>query len=177
MTSLEIALNWIIETEGGYVNHPSDPGGETKYGISKRQYPYLDIESLSEKAARDIYRRDYWLKNQCDKLPAPLALFTFDCFVNHKPKTAAMLLQMAIGARADGIIGPMTLERASNSDQHTAVRFMALERLDYYDKIAQSNSKLSAFLQGWRGRVLDLYELILQHYFIESVSRETKTEA
>lgn len=72
----------ILEVEGGYVNHPNDPGGETKYGISKRAYPNLDIRNLTPEAALAIYRRDYW-----DKLPPGLEpaarWFLFDCAVNH----------------------------------------------------------------------------------------------
>lgn len=156
-----LALDWIIKTEGGYVNDPTDRGGETKYGISSRQYPNLDIANLSEATAREIYNRDYWFAYRCDEMPPAIALFTFDALVNHRPETAAILLQQSINATADGIIGPATVKRAWRADPHTVIRLMALKRLDLYDAIVRANSSQAKFIDGWRARVLDLYEYTL----------------
>ncbi|KWT77357.1 glycosyl hydrolase 108 family protein [Candidatus Magnetominusculus xianensis] len=62
------AVRFVLDAEGGYVNDPDDPGGETKYGISKRAYPSLDIKSLTIEDAKRLYRRDYWGRASCDAL-------------------------------------------------------------------------------------------------------------
>lgn len=76
------AVAHILRFEGGYVNDPADPGGETKYGISKRAYPQLDIKNLTVEDAKAIYYRDYWLPAGCDSLPTAAAFLVFDFAVN-----------------------------------------------------------------------------------------------
>lgn len=101
----------VIGHEGGYVNDPNDPGGETNWGISKRSYPNVDIRNLTRDGALQIYYTDYWPKGQCDALPGPLALIVFDSVVNAGPGTADALLkaiQSGAGVTADGVIGPQT---------------------------------------------------------------------
>lgn len=81
--SFQSAFEMVIGTEGGYVNDPHDPGGETKYGISKRAYPDLDIENLTLEQAKDIYLRDYWGPAGCGAaMDDALATLLFDCAVN-----------------------------------------------------------------------------------------------
>jgi len=63
------AIKFILNAEGGYVNHPKAPGGETKYGISKKSYPNYDIKNLTEEEAITIYKRDFWDRFQLDSLP------------------------------------------------------------------------------------------------------------
>lgn len=79
----EAAVQHVLEVEGGYVDHPSDPGGETKYGISKRAYPNLTIATLTRAEAKRIYHRDYWRPLGVDDLDPRLALLAFDAAVNH----------------------------------------------------------------------------------------------
>ena len=76
------AFRFILRHEGGYSNYPEDPGGETKFGISKRAYPNLDISSLKLHEAKEIYRRDYWNASGADELPFPLNVAHFDTAVN-----------------------------------------------------------------------------------------------
>lgn len=76
------ALELLLHFEGGYVNDPNDAGGETKYGISKRAYPNLDIASLTKSDAAEIYLRDYWDACRCSEMPEPLSLSVFDYAVN-----------------------------------------------------------------------------------------------
>lgn len=87
MTLWERAIDQLLLAEGGYVNDPKDPGGETKFGISKRSYPHLDIAGLTREEAIQIYRRDYW-----DPIPAYLSdgmrWMVFDSAVNHGLPTA-----------------------------------------------------------------------------------------
>ncbi|NCX93262.1 MAG: hypothetical protein EBX40_01115 [Gammaproteobacteria bacterium] len=80
--NFETAVSIILDHEGGYVNDPKDRGGETRYGISKRAYPDLDIKNLSKADAIAIYRKDYWDKIKADTLPGWLRLMAFDCAVN-----------------------------------------------------------------------------------------------
>ena len=83
MSAFEQAFAVVVGTEGGYVNNPADPGGETKFGISKRAYPHLDIGALELADAHAIYRRDYWDRLPGDSLAPPLALLAFDAAVNN----------------------------------------------------------------------------------------------
>ena len=82
MSNFDRAFAIVVGIEGGYVNDPKDPGGETKYGISKRQYPNIDIKNLSLQQARDIYQRDYWNTHGLDSLEYGKALLVFDTAVN-----------------------------------------------------------------------------------------------
>lgn len=103
------AFEIIIGHEGGYVNDPRDPGGETKYGISKKAYPYADIKNLTLDQAKEIYKRDYWDRLEADKLPESVRLMVFDCGVNCGLTAAKKILQRAAGAKDDGVIGPKTM--------------------------------------------------------------------
>ena len=100
------AFEALIGHEGGYVNDPRDPGGETKYGISKRAYPGTDIKNLTLDAAKAIYRRDYWAPAGCDSLPAAVRFDVFDAAVNSGLGQAIRFLQTALGTKADGQFGP-----------------------------------------------------------------------
>ncbi len=99
------AFDRLIGHEGGYVNDPDDPGGETKWGISKRAYPHLDISSLTREQAKTIYFRDFWTPLGGDAHSA-IRFQTFDFAVNSGIQTAIRKLQAVIGAVDDGIFGP-----------------------------------------------------------------------
>jgi lysozyme family protein len=89
--SFDDAFAAVIGVEGVYSNDPNDPGGETKYGISKRAYPNTDIKNLTLDQAKAIYRSDYWNPLQLDAKPWPTALLLFDCAVNQGRTFAATL--------------------------------------------------------------------------------------
>ena len=82
MSNFDAAFGIVVGVEGGYVNDPQDPGGETKYGISKRRYPSEDIANLTLERAKFLYQRDYWNPHHCDALPWGEALLVFDTAVN-----------------------------------------------------------------------------------------------
>lgn len=103
------ALEHVLAEEGGYVNDPADPGGETKYGISKRAHPELDIKALTPTQAAEVYRASYWNVIRGDELPPAVALAVFDGAVNQGPAVAAKQLQAAVGTAQDGAIGPRTI--------------------------------------------------------------------
>ena len=109
MSTFDQAFAIVIGEEGGYVNDPNDPGGETKYGISKHAYPSLNIKDLTLETAKAIYKADYWDKVQGDMLPGCVAAMVFDSAVNNGVSRAVRLLQMAVGATADGQLGPGTM--------------------------------------------------------------------
>ena len=104
----DAAFPILIAHEGGYVNDVRDPGGETKYGISKRAYPNEDIPNLTLDRAKELYFRDYWAKAGCDLCPPALAVVVFDAAVNNGVDRAVRLLQEGLGVTADGIIGNQT---------------------------------------------------------------------
>lgn len=104
------AFDKLINHEGGYVNNPRDPGGETKYGISKRQYPQEDIKNLTLTRAKAIYAKDYWAGVGCDLVPEGLKFDLFDTAVNSGPGRAVKLLQQTVGQAQDGVLGPLTLQ-------------------------------------------------------------------
>lgn len=93
MQAFDRALEFVLAREGGYSNDVHDPGGETRYGISKRIYPDLDIKNLTVKQAGEIYKRDYWDPNWCDQLPYWAALAVFDTAVNMGRHAAIVCLQ------------------------------------------------------------------------------------
>lgn len=82
MDDFEKAFRFIMRWEGEYSNDPNDPGGETRFGISQRAYPDLDLTTLTLEQAKDIYYRDYWLRAGCDKLSFPLNICVFNAAVN-----------------------------------------------------------------------------------------------
>ena len=144
------AFDRLIGHEGGYVFDPRDPGGETKYGISKRSYPALDIRALTLADAKAIYRRDYWDRAQCDKMPLELAFDVFDAAVNSGIGQAIRWLQRSIGVADDGYVGPLTIGALVRDDDPSAVqaRFNG-HRLEFMTRL----STWDVFGKGWARRI------------------------
>ena len=143
------AFTTLIAHEGGYVNHKSDPGGETRYGISKRAYPNIDIANLTLEAAKEMYKRDYWDRAQCDKLPPTVAFQVFDTAVNSGIGQSIRFLQRAVGVADDGVVGPLTLNAVRRHDaEAVAARFNG-HRLEFFTKL----STFDVFGKGWVRRV------------------------
>lgn len=103
------AVKLILEEEGVLSDRKDDLGGLTKYGISQKAYPHLDIRALTLEQAKGIYLTDYWLECGCDKMPWWAALIVFDCAVNQGTGIAKRLIQQTVRAFQDGVIGPKTL--------------------------------------------------------------------
>ena len=93
MKNFNEIIEQVLEHEGGYVNDPKDLGGETKYGITKRFYPDIDIKNLTIEQAKDIYKKDYWDRNKVESLPQNLWHIYFDMCVNMGKRTAVKVLQ------------------------------------------------------------------------------------
>lgn len=143
------AFEKILGHEGGYVDNPRDPGGETKFGISKRAYPNVDIKNLSVEGAKMIYKKDYWDALACDSMPVSARLFVFDCAVNCGKVAAIKILQRAVKVKDDGVLGPMTLKALTNSVPMTFVTRFAGCWIDYYTNL----SGWPTYGKGWVRRV------------------------
>ena len=140
----------LINHEGGYIFNPHDPGGETKFGISKRSYPHLDIHSLTLADAKTIYRRDFWDRAQCDKLHPDLAFDLFDGAVNSGIGQSIRWLQRAIGVADDGVVGPLTLASINRENDTSAIRARYNgHRLDFMTRL----STWDVFGKGWARRI------------------------
>ncbi len=126
------AVAIVLEREGVFSADPRDDGGATKYGISARSYPDLDIAGLAVEQAIELYRRDYWERCRCAELPWPLALALFDGAVNQGAVPATRCLQQALGVSADGAVGPATVRAARDAPQRQVLaRFLARRALRY----------------------------------------------
>lgn len=145
-------LKIILQIEGGYNLDPDDPGGATKFGISKRSYPQLDIFNLTQSEAEAIYKKDYWERFHIEDLPDFFRLTFFDCCVNQGGPTAVKLLQGILLLKVDGIIGPATIEDANGIAPNTLVYEFAMSRFQSYI----DNKNFSTFGIGWLNRLLKI---------------------
>jgi lysozyme family protein len=143
------AFDALISHEGGYVSDPRDPGGETKFGISKRAYPNVDIKALTLEQAKAIYKSDYWDRSQCDSLPPVVAFQVFDTAVNSGIGQSIRFLQRAVGVADDGQVGPLTINAVKRLDAETIVARFNGQRLDFMTKL----STFDIFGRGWCRRI------------------------
>ena len=151
MTWFDQCFDKLIVSEGGYNNVPSDPGGETNFGISKRAYPQVDIKNLTRDSAKEIYKRDYWDRAQCDKLPPALAYLIFDAAVNSGIGQAIRFLQRALGVADDGVMGALTVSAIQRVDaESVCARFLG-QRLDFMTRL----STFDVFGKGWARRIAE----------------------
>jgi lysozyme family protein len=141
----------VLEHEGGYVNDPDDPGGETRYGISKRAYPDTDIKELTIEVAKGLYKRDYWDKYRVSDIPNRIRHGYFDMCVNMGGYRATKILQEACNSKnaekidIDGGIGPATI-RASSSVEEFRLRAY---RVLYYAELVMKKPKMEKYWVGW----------------------------
>lgn len=143
------AFERLIGHEGGYVNDPRDPGGETKFGISKRSYPAEDIKGLTLERAKAIYRRDFWGVAGCDAVPDAMKFDLFDMAVNSGPVTAIKTLQRSASVTPDGLLGPITLQALNSTPTPRLVARFNGHRLDFMTDL----KTWSVFGKGWAKRV------------------------
>lgn len=160
----EKAFAYVIQNEGGYVFDKNDPGGETKFGITKRSYPSLNIRDLTLEDAKKIYYRDFWQKGKFEEISDDLiATQLFDLSVNLGIRAAVIILQRALRAvginvQEDGLMGSQTLSAVSNSDPRCLLAAIKSEAARYYRQIAAKNPSQQKFLKGWLNRA---YKAIL----------------
>ena len=146
--TFDAAFERLIGHEGEYVNDLRDPGGETKFGISKRSYPALNIASLTREMAKAIYLKDFWLPLGEDAHPA-IKYQAFDFAVNAGIQTAIRKLQQAIGVADDGNFGPVSRAAMSSMPASAVLFLYNAKRIEFYASL----STFSTFGKGWVRRV------------------------
>lgn len=133
--NFDIALDRLMDHEGGYVNDPNDPGGETKWGVSKRSYPDLDIKNLSKEDAKVIFRRDFWDRINGDKVHDGVAWQLADFAYHSGPETAVRYYQRALGVADDGRWGPVSMKAAETMSESDQIQLIVAERLDFMTRL------------------------------------------
>ncbi|ENX58186.1 MULTISPECIES: glycoside hydrolase family 108 protein [Acinetobacter] len=151
--TFQTALKRVLQHEGGYVNHPSDPGGETNYGITKataQNYGYKgSMKNIPMDMVERIYKNQFWDALSCDSFPYSFAYQYFDAGVNHGLVNARKILQRALGVKDDGIVGAITLNEIRKQPQFALINLFNAERIQFYTRIKTFNT----FGKGWMSRV------------------------
>jgi len=162
-------IDFSLEQEGGYVNDPADPGGETNYGISKRSYPDLEIKRLTRDHAISLYRSEFWERLSLPSMAPAVAAATFDAAVNCGPGSAVRWLQSGINdlvhsptgsdIDVDGDLGPQTIAASQHCSALRLAMAIQAARLRHYCRLA---AKHPQYLRGWAMRLAALQDLIVQ---------------
>jgi lysozyme family protein len=147
--TFDIAFERLMGHEGGYVNDPQDPGGETKWGISKRSYPHVDIKNLTRDDAKGIYYRDFWAPIKADQLLDGVAFQLLDFAINSGIGTAVRHLQQAVGAADDGHWGPESQKRLDAMTESDVIMLVIAERLEFMTYL----KNWTAHGKGWVRRM------------------------
>ncbi|MBA4368455.1 MAG: N-acetylmuramidase [Desulfobacterium sp.] len=175
MTDFETAFALTMKAEGGYVNDPQDPGGETYKGIARKMnskwegwvviemmkkeksFPAnLNSNAQLEEMVKTFYQVNYWDKVGCHKIiNQDIAESIFDFAVNAGPIASAKLAQITVGVKADGIIGPITLEKINAEDPRTFLALFALNKIARYISICEKRKESKKFFYGWVKRTLE----------------------
>lgn len=164
-SSYDAALACVLAHEGGYTNHPDDPGGPTNFGITISDYrKYVkpdasaaDVRAMTLDQAKAIYRAKYWDALSCDALPAGLDYAVFDYGVNSGISRSAKVLQRMLDIADDGVIGPATLAAVKNRGAPALIEAICDERL----RFLRSLRTWPVFGKGWGRRVADVKETAL----------------
>lgn len=154
------ALKHVLKHEGGYVNHPSDPGGMTNLGVTRKvweswtgkQATEADMRALTPEVVAPLYKKMYWDKVQGDGLPIGVDYAVFDFAVNAGVSRASRALQNILFVASDGIIGPNTLRVAAQRDPKELIELYSEDRRLFYSQLPT----FSVFGKGWLRRVDDV---------------------
>ena len=155
MSNFKECLDLVLKSEGGWVNNPADPGGETNLGVTKRVWeeyvghPVTTMKNLTPADVAPMYEQKYWKPCYGEVLPRGLDLLSFSMGVNAGPGRSVKLLQQSIGCVPDGIIGPKTRELISASNCATLIAKFSEVRRDYYSSL----KTFPIFGKGWLARV------------------------
>lgn len=143
----------VLRSEGGYVNHPLDPGGETNYGIAKKFFPSEDIKNLTVMRAISLYYIHYWKPMNLEGINSePLVLQVFDHGINTGKVNAIKTLQRLVGAEPDGVCGPVTKGLVNVYFWDLLDAYMEARR-KYYRNLVKRKPAMKIFLEGWLRRV------------------------
>ena len=158
-SAFSFAFDMLLIHEGGYVNDPRDPGGETKFGISDRADGRIDgkhkgkpIKTLTLEDAKQIYKEEYWDKAHCNSFDDVVAICLFDTAVNQGVDTAIKMLQRTLKVKEDGIIGPKTIS-AAVAQCSTLPHAFLLDRIMSYTNTKNFN----IYGRGWVARAINTY--------------------
>lgn len=149
----EEAIKHILWHEGGYANDADDTGGETRYGISKKAFPHIDIANLTKDKAIELYRTYYWLAGKCDRVDSRWRLLYFDTCVNMGVGQAVKFLQLCVNQKPDGIFGRVT---ELYSERFDGFKFLMF-RIEKYINICLGRPTQVKYLKGWVKRALLVY--------------------
>lgn len=158
--NFDSALEAVLHHEGGYVNHPSDPGGMTNLGVTKRVWEEwvkrpvdeAEMRSLTPEMVAPLYKQRYWDRVRGDDLPAGVDYCVFDCGINSGPGRAVKFLQQVVGADDDGVIGPGTLKAVAAMPADEIVSKYQAKRLEFL----QALPTWDTFGKGWGRRVTEV---------------------
>ncbi len=159
MMDFDTAFTTMLRHEGDYSDHPADPGGKTRYGITEavaREVGYRgDMRELHIDLAKRIYKSRYWDAVRAEELPEAIRYAMFDAAVNSGPRQAIRWLQRAVWVKADGIIGPITLSAVRATDPQALLRRFLSQRLRFMTGLPT----WPTFGRGWARRIADLMEM------------------
>jgi|TARA_R100001163_G_C5060080_1_gene196833 lysozyme family protein len=145
-------LKMLLHHEGGYVNHPKDPGGETNLGVTKRVYEKWggtkDMKDLTVEDVAPIYKKNYWDKCKCNDLESGIDWVVFDWAVNSGTGRASKAIQKICGAMQDGAIGPKTLALIKTQDTEYVIEEFGKIRQNFYESL----KTFDTFGKGWTRR-------------------------
>jgi lysozyme family protein len=149
-------LELVLKHEGGYVNHPSDPGGMTNLGVTKKVWEDWVGHPVTEKDMRELtpalvgpmYEMKYWRTSYCEKLPRGLDLLVFSMAVNAGSGRSVKLLQDSIGVVADGVIGPKTMAKINEANVEALIDKFSEARTAFYKGL----KTFPVFGKGWLNR-------------------------
>ena len=155
--NFQTSLLLVLKSEGNFINHPSDPGGMTNLGVTKkvwkewvkRDVDEAEMRALTPELVTPLYKARYWDSCKCDDLPRGVDYAVFDSAVNMGPGRAAKLLQAALGVTADGAIGRATIAAATAADPVELLEAFSLGKEEFY----QSLPTFATFGKGWLNRV------------------------
>jgi lysozyme family protein len=165
----EQSLAKVLEHEGGWSDHPSDPGGATMKGVTLATYSKFlgrpatkeQLRAISDAELGTLYRNGYWDACKCDELPAGLDYLVFDLAVNGGPGRAAKTLQAAVGANPDGAIGPATLKAVNQAVEQRGLAAVAKEFSQKRQAFYEALPTFAVFGKGWTRRVNDSFDTAL----------------
>ncbi|AEQ50813.1 glycoside hydrolase family 108 protein [Pelagibacterium halotolerans] len=177
-----LCLAKILEHEGGYVDHPSDPGGATNMGITHKtlarwrgidpwwDLPKSEVRALERSEASAIYKALYWERCKAGSLPAGLDLAVFDYGVNSGPDRAVRVLQALVGVVQDGFVGPVTLAAVGKRDTRALIEALCDQRMGFLQRLAN----WASFGRGWTSRVSDIRATALSAVALQPPSQTEK---
>ena len=155
-------LKMLLHHEGGYVNHPSDPGGETNLGVTKKVYQEWggtkDMKDLTVEDVAPIYKKNYWDRCKCDDLESGVDWVVFDWAVNSGTGRSAKAIQKICGASQDGAIGPKTLALIGTQNTQYVIDEFGKIRQDFYESL----KTFDTFGRGWTRRNKETTEKALE---------------